>query len=89
VDKPIQIGDLVLVLYPNHCGCGKAVGNIFRVAHIDTRPIRNRCGACNAIYGPEDQAGDGGNIRAQLWRLKRIPPLEELQGEKHHADISV
>lgn len=82
MDKPISVGDLVQIIKPIHCcGRGKSIGKIFTVHHFE--PFVGSCGDCGTM-------GDGRMLACpgQSWhgysveRLKRIPPLEELEREK-------
>jgi hypothetical protein len=78
----IKTGDLVVVVKPSLC-CGntKHLGTVVRVAdvqHIDGRPCR---------YCGDDRSGLGAwdDDRVGWWdlpRLKRIPPLDELERDK-------
>lgn len=86
MDKPIGVGDLVMVVKPNLC-CGSTarVGNIFRVTKI-TRG-RNYCCQCHAIHENVEIAHTGAinngvphryrRTGYQVERLKRIDPLSE------------
>ena len=73
-DKPISVGDLVMVVRKNYCGCDKGIGRIFRVAKIDRSRFRNWCIWCGVFSEPQDQAVSTEGVAAQLWRLKRIDP---------------
>ncbi len=74
----IQVKDLVYVALANYCGCTRGIGTVFRVEYFDTSKGYNWCKWCNATFDTQDQAvGDG--KAAQLWRLRRIPPLDELE----------
>lgn len=78
MDKPISAGDLVVVIKPLECCGAGSVGYIFRV-----HAMTNELGAC-CFCGTRDQPGPmamraNGDI-CQTWRLKRIPPLSELDG---------
>ena len=86
MSEPIKVGDLVMVFKPNHCGCSRSVGLVFRVKYIDRSKRSNWCVHCGHNYAAEDQANDG-EFGAQLWRLKRIPPLSELESEKREDEL--
>jgi hypothetical protein len=85
-DRPIQVGDLVLVVKPAPC-CG--VQNSFgpyKVLAIDVS-----VGICGGCFGdsewnvPRARLSNGQNI--PIVRLKRIPPLSELEGERTDEQI--
>lgn len=83
MDKPIQVGDLVVIVTPSHCGRTDSIGDMFRVTKI--RPRRGGvCEGCNQRFGPGQliAESDRDSLITELWRLKRIPPLEELEGQR-------
>ena len=86
MSEPIKVGDLVMVVKKNVCGCDWSVGMVFKVIAIDRTQAKNWCCKCGALYGPFDQAVNG-VWGAALYRLKRIPPLSELESEKREEDI--
>lgn len=75
MDKPIRVGDLVMIVKSQPC-CNLAgsVGLIFTVLKIGKE--RTYCSACSKIsfdimvYGEDD-------IPCFLSRVKKIPPLSE------------
>jgi hypothetical protein len=79
-DKPISVGDLV-VLYKPCPGCGLAIdlGTVFRVVCISSsHGLGTNC--CGAEKGAQILANNE-PVKHSGWpmsRLKRIPPLEEL-----------
>lgn len=85
MDKPISEGDLVVVAYPTPC-CGSTYGMgwIFRAGPKGTSYSCVKCGASLAEL-TFDGAPNGLMTRAS--RLKRIPPFDELEGEKTQEDI--
>ena len=87
-DRPIAVGDLVVVVKPTMC-CGNRtrLGHIFRVNYLGPSPTKHlRCVYCAnrervLVYVSPFQSvptGDG----YPLERLKRIPPLDELESTK-------
>ena len=84
VSEPISVGDLVVVVKPTLC-CGNPsrLGRTFVVKKIEFGP--NRCHWCHTAIEDSD-AFDG-----ELWwtprRLKRIPPLSELEGQPTQEDM--
>lgn len=82
MSEPIKVGDLVVVVKPGPCGCGQSesIGRIFRVGEI--RPARNGCTECTRC-GKLTRSGavalqTGERLVYGLYRLRRIPPLAEL-----------
>ena len=88
MDKPISVGDLVQVFRPKLC-CGNGgdgIGQIFSVAKLFERA--SSCPFCGrSTRGVHAYAitHDRGYL---VGRLKRIPPLEELEGEKRDETVS-
>jgi hypothetical protein len=78
MDKPISVGDLVMVVRPNPCGCSHSVGNIFTVDHIEGGP--NYCASCGERFADVlDAWQDGLGWAARVVCLKRIPPYSQLE----------
>lgn len=86
MSEPIKAGDLVAVV--RDC-CGKYLGEHFHAAPLPSGYTGDAyCEACKAtVSGPYWglQGYKGG--RPASW-LKRIPPLDELEGEKHDEEIT-
>jgi hypothetical protein len=87
MDKPISVGDLVVVARPQPC-CGSVInmGVFFRVTSLDAGQI-GFCGKCGAALSGATADGKPDGWPSLLSRLKRIPPLEELEGERTQEDI--
>lgn len=87
MDKPISVGDLVQVIRPTSCGHDFYLGLTFRVERI-TGTV-SLCEICNMQFPYSPAAWPEGRYLAfRLGRLKRIPPLEELEGEKRDEEIT-
>ena len=89
-DRPIQAGDLVVVVM----GCDKnAFGMIFKVREIYERHAPLPCVFCNQKHSGKYAGAErpfGGikhYTRAPLNWLKRIPPLEELEGKRSEEKL--
>ena len=84
VSKPISVGDLVVVVRGTKCcGAGRHVGKIFKVTgFIDQGYIA--CSACGRVRSVQLRTAFGISIHPgyDVNRLKRIPPLSELEGER-------
>lgn len=90
MSEPIVPGDLVMVVKVSPCGCSQSLGTIFRVKSIiPFWPAGWSCIGCNERHpldGPQAEDEADGTVAA-VWRLKRIPPLAELQTERHTEEI--
>lgn len=92
MSEPIKVGDLVMVVRNRLrpiCGCPpKGLGSIFRVSAINRTAAE--CEGCNT-YIPKDLCAwvDGKAFVYPLYRLKRIPPLEELQTYRQTDETTV
>ena len=89
-DKPIAVGDLVQVIKPGRCGCTKALGEIFVVAEVNRWAGWADCIVCGKTVIPPNilrarDAADG--TATELERLKRLPPLSELEGERTEEQL--
>lgn len=89
MSEPIKVGDLVQVIRGTGCSCDKAhssLGLIFRVERMGLSS--GQCHWCHAYVGCENakaaKPADYGSF--SLHRLKRIPPLSELEGVKTEED---
>ena len=80
-DRPIAVGDLVQVVRPTPC-CGNetALGITYRVVSKNSA-WRYACIYCGASL-EGDVADKMLGFGALVSRLKRIPPLDELEGER-------
>ena len=87
MSEPIKVGDLVMVIKTAPC-CGRTdtLGLTFHVTAIDTKP-----GACTQCVTTRPAgtvvAATPDTHRIHLYRLKRIPPLAELEGGRTQEDI--
>lgn len=90
MDKPIQVGDLVQVVLPRLCGCNGKIGEIFFVIRFDTDERSGRCYDCGkrtfSAWTPTVPLGDAS---IEVRRLKRIPPLDELQTFRQTDETTV
>lgn len=91
MDKPISVGDMVQLVR----GCNiDAMGLVFRVSKIYERAGVRPCYYCdqshNGQYVDSEQPFGGAHnySRSPIWWLKRIPPLEELEGEKREETVN-
>lgn len=87
MSEPISVGDLVVIVKG---GCSDHhIGRIFRVFRFSNKTTA--CKKCHTYHGypptttlacPAETPGG-----FELARLKRIPPLSELEGEKQKEDL--
>jgi hypothetical protein len=91
MDKPISVGDLVMVMRQSACICpneSKIIGHVFTVTNL--RVIGGLCQACGRPLAIANVAiGHSGGGDVEVSRLKRIPPLEELDDVKKDEEITV
>jgi hypothetical protein len=87
MDKPISVGDLVVVVRWAPCGC--CLGLIGKVSRILAPRALKLCLQCNHEWplGTLAPAVVGDYGVPVAW-LKRIPPLDELESEKHDEEIT-
>ena len=91
--RPIAVGDLVAVVRLKPCGHGQP-GFIFRVGQIRTTETgKHGCITCGA--SPKENGliavavgHSHDSLSIPLWRLKRIPPLDELEGVLAQNEIT-
>lgn len=85
--EPIKVGDLVMVVKPTPC-CrgGNALGFLFRVDYIASGP--QRCVSCGWRGESTDAWFDGSDTSWPLSVLKRIPPLDELEGVDEREELT-
>ncbi len=82
----IQVGDLVQVVRPTYCcGYDKNVGKVATVSRLP-RPTQ-RCPSCRHIATASDSVVLSDDLCYERSRLKRIPPLSELEGERTQEAI--
>ena len=92
-DKPIQVGDLAMIVRPTRCSCHQqALGRIIKVVAIEGGVSQLwRCSVCGMSYkklpGEGQYAIDEDGKHRGLYRLKRIPPLSELEGQRTKEDM--
>lgn len=88
-ERAIQVGDLVMVAKPTIC-CGRSTamqGHIFTVTSIHPSKFSNFCKFClGRVAEPMDVSG--GATEVSLARIKRIPPLSELEAERTDAGVT-
>lgn len=83
----IKAGDLVMVVRPAKCGCWPGEHSVFVVRDI-YHQASVRCASCWADLGSYSLAATSDGYQYGLHRLKRIPPLEELDKETRKEEIT-
>lgn len=80
-ERPISVGDVVQVVKLPVCGCDLAMGWTFTVNGIFSGADGN-CSVCSAARGPDTVVAfsDPQLGCVEIWRVKRFPPFEELDG---------
>lgn len=84
--EPIKVGDLVVIVRPTPC-CGKtnSLGIVFITAPALPFTDCTHCGV--RVEGPAMKVV-GREDYYLISRLKRIPPLSGLEGEKRDEEIT-
>lgn len=84
----IDVGDQVVVVRLPSCGCATAMGHVFEVIGIrgsSTPPI---CITCHQERKDGNPAAFGeGHDPVELYRLRKLPPLKELEGKRTEEPI--
>jgi hypothetical protein len=83
----IKAGDLVMVVKPTIC-CGRAIfGKPFTAGPVRMSTDPSWCGWCSTANAATmiTELPDGTVI--PLWRLKKIPPLSELEGKEREREL--
>lgn len=81
----IAVGDVVWIAKPTPC-CGNtgAIGRVFHVSEIKTASWPcNYCGKCRESRAAKVDS----RYFVDTLRLKRIPPLSELEGQRTEENI--
>lgn len=89
MDKPISVGDLVAIVKPTPCcGDGRSLGEIWTVIPDEHRGAHATCVFCRQIFEHSPATTVFINAGGFIFRnrLKRIPPLADLEGKKDAAD---
>jgi hypothetical protein len=85
----IRVGDLVVVVRPiSCCGHTQGMGRVFIVEFL--RDGMNICMTCG--HRSDDSVDAwylGSNLAFPLQRLKRIPPLDQLERDQIVKELSV
>ena len=92
MSEPIKVGDLVVVVLPNGCrNCpDTSTGTVTTVREFRRYPGGSFCTRCDSSitdYLYEAAFCENGK-QYGLHRLKRIPPLSELESEKRDERIT-
>lgn len=85
MSEPIKPGDLVMQI---HSCCPRYLGRIFKVGDVVTHLFK--CGSCDTQgWGESRTMAYTKNIAsAPIEWLKRIPPLDEMEGVKNDEEIT-
>jgi hypothetical protein len=88
MSEPIKVGDLVQVVRTCCADMTKFLGHIFTAAppKYDFSCGSGYCARCH--YKSAGQFFYDGKRHFGEWRLKRIPPLSELEGEKNKEELT-
>ena len=90
MSEPIKVGDLVQVIKQASCGCHEHLGHVFVVEEVLPAWADGYCTKCRRTIIPSGEMvaawPDWGYT--ELSRLKRIPPLSELESEKNKEELT-
>lgn len=88
MDKPISVGDLVQVVRVAPC-CGRDdfMGHTFIVSGLGTSLVG--CAKCLDGAGLPTAEGSPTGRPTFLARLKRFPPLGELEGQRSEDEMDI
>ena len=84
MDRPIQVGDLVMVVKKCCPEFGLPDSPIFVVESFWQAPLTTKCRICGSQLSRKQATHHTGGdwVGYPVEWLKRIPPLSELEGEK-------
>ena len=89
MNRPIQVGDLVVIVKPPAgCRCVENLGVIFQVTAIRQGTNWRVCRNCESGSLGTGLVAEGFGRALGLKRLKRTPPLSELESEKRYEEIA-
>lgn len=81
MSEPIKAGDLVQVVRGNRC-CGYAADDIGKITVVASlrSSTAGECFKCGQLQGEDGAIAVTAAGDFFVWKLRRIPPLEELEG---------
>jgi hypothetical protein len=84
MSEPIKVGDLVVVVRANPCGCEDRIGLTFLVNDVFKTGRQAHCLTCGDVWdgGMRTLANYGGENTVNVKRLKLIPPLDEMERDQ-------
>jgi hypothetical protein len=86
-DRPIQVGDLVVVVRSSNCiGGNDGVGHVFVVLRIKFGAGLH-CHYCGKNHGFDENYAEDMDYWWPLRRLRRIPPLSDLESEQRKEEL--
>lgn len=85
----ISVNDLVMVVRPTSCcGTSKGIGLVFTVKKIETKEF-TLCAYCDKVIDSYVGVWGAGNTPYRIERLKRIPPIGELDKIENEEPVEV
>ena len=86
MSEPIKPGDMVQIVRPTYCcGSDEKLGLVFRVERMEADVLRCNCGH---VHPREVHVELPNGWWIELSRLKRIPPLFELDDVRQDEEIT-
>jgi hypothetical protein len=86
----IKVGDLVMIAKARVCGCNECLGAIFKVRDIWNSVSGIHCPTCKTPVSETTFAWtDETDPRCcEMWRLRKIDPLSELESTEHKEELT-
>lgn len=90
MSEPIKAGDLVMIVKPSQCtGLPDGVGTPFVVDSVVAKEnVHGRCLNCGQSHRTSQFYASDGEVLWPFARLKRIPPLNELDAIKRNEELT-
>lgn len=85
MSERIEVGDLVVIVKSKDC-CGDSshVGMCFTVSGFHHESI---CLQCGTVHQQQAAFWDGRWVATPVWRLRKIPPISELESTEHKEEV--
>jgi hypothetical protein len=88
----IKVGDLVMVVKPNFCGCNNSsmpTGSVFEVRWVGNNGKPKRCMACGEVLLDGVTCSDSSGRHALIERLIKIEPPALPESLEREKELSV
>jgi hypothetical protein len=94
MNRPIQAGDVVVVVKPAKCGSQDNLGHVFRVLSVVREEVVI-CTVCLQDHGPATMAvervdyAEHKSFGVEVWRLKRLDADPEKTDTRNTEELAV